>query len=62
MGHQYWAGGTSPQDSRMRRLKTFASVMYAFCIYMLLEVLGVDLAIVFGLITFLFNFVWRRHG
>mmetsp|Transcript_129935 Transcript_129935/g.363665 ORF Transcript_129935/g.363665 Transcript_129935/m.363665 type:complete len:442 (+) Transcript_129935:116-1441(+) len=38
-------------------LKTFASVMYAFCIYMLLEVLGVDLAIVFGLITFLFNFV-----
>jgi len=38
-------------------LKTFASVMYAFCIYVLLAGLGVDLAIVFGLITFLFNFV-----
>merc|ERR1712176_865903 len=38
-------------------LKTFASAMYAFCIYMLLQGLGVDLAIVFGLITFLFNFV-----
>mmetsp|Transcript_101404 Transcript_101404/g.262562 ORF Transcript_101404/g.262562 Transcript_101404/m.262562 type:complete len:449 (+) Transcript_101404:40-1386(+) len=38
-------------------LKTFTSSMYAFCIYVLLLMLEVDLAIVFGLIAFVFNFV-----
>eukprot|EP00931_Biecheleriopsis_adriatica_P065790 TRINITY_DN40263_c0_g1_i1.p1 TRINITY_DN40263_c0_g1~~TRINITY_DN40263_c0_g1_i1.p1 ORF type:complete len:449 (-),score=101.15 TRINITY_DN40263_c0_g1_i1:40-1386(-) len=38
-------------------LKTLASAGYALCVWMLLHKLGVDLAIVFGLITFLFNFV-----
>jgi len=38
-------------------LKTGASSMYALCIYVLLLLLQVDLAIVFGLIAFVFNFV-----
>lgn len=38
-------------------LKTLASAGYACCVFLLLYVLGIDLAIVFGLITFLFNFV-----
>lgn len=38
-------------------LKSIASGSYAFCVWCLLHVLGVDLAIVFGLITFIFNFV-----
>lgn len=38
-------------------LKGIASSGYAFCVWVLLHVLGVDLAIVFGLITFVFNFI-----
>merc|ERR1712232_1360062 len=38
-------------------LKSIASALYAFCIWLLLHFIGVDLAIVFGLITFCFNFV-----
>jgi len=38
-------------------LKTLASAGYAFCVWVLLHTLGVNLAVVFGLITFLFNFV-----
>merc|ERR1719219_404410 len=38
-------------------LKTIASAGYAFCVWVLLHTLGVNLAVVFGLITFLFNFV-----
>jgi len=38
-------------------LKTLVSVLYAFCVFCLLEYLQVDLAIVFGLVTFVFNFV-----
>jgi len=38
-------------------LKGLASAGYAFCIWILLHFLGVDLAIVFGLITFVFNFI-----
>jgi len=38
-------------------LKSVASALYALCVWFLLYMLGIDLAIVFGLITFLFNFV-----
>jgi len=38
-------------------LKGLASAGYAFCIWILLHALGVDLAIVFGLITFVLNFI-----
>jgi len=38
-------------------LKGIASGGYAFCIWILLHFIGVDLAIVFGLITFVFNFI-----
>jgi len=38
-------------------LKTLASAGYAFCVWVLLHTLGINLAVVFGLITFLFNFV-----
>lgn len=38
-------------------LKGVASGSYAFCIWILLHILGVDLAVVFGLITFVFNFI-----
>lgn len=38
-------------------LKTLASAGYAFCVWVLLHTLGVNLAVVLGLITFLFNFV-----
>lgn len=38
-------------------LKGIASAGYAFCIWLLLHVLGVDLACVFGLITFVLNFI-----
>lgn len=38
-------------------LKGLASMGYAFCIWLLLHFLGVDLAIVFGLITFVLNFI-----
>lgn len=38
-------------------LKAIASAGYAFCVWVVLHLLGIDLAIVFGLITFLFNFV-----
>jgi len=38
-------------------LKTIASAMYAFFIYLLLQCLAVDLAIVFGLVSFVFNFI-----
>mmetsp|Transcript_36514 Transcript_36514/g.77678 ORF Transcript_36514/g.77678 Transcript_36514/m.77678 type:complete len:513 (-) Transcript_36514:29-1567(-) len=38
-------------------LKGIASGGYAFCIWILLHFLGVDLAIVFGLITFVLNFI-----
>jgi len=38
-------------------LKTLASVLYASCVWVLLHSLGINLAVVFGLITFLFNFV-----
>jgi len=38
-------------------LKSAASAMYALCIYLWLLWMKVDLAIVFGLIAFLFNFV-----
>mmetsp|Transcript_150597 Transcript_150597/g.266348 ORF Transcript_150597/g.266348 Transcript_150597/m.266348 type:complete len:430 (-) Transcript_150597:31-1320(-) len=38
-------------------LKALASGGYAFCVWLLLHTMGIDLAIVFGLITFLFNFV-----
>merc|ERR1719362_1927117 len=38
-------------------LKSVSSAGYAFCVWFLLYMLGIDLAIVFGLITFLFNFV-----
>lgn len=38
-------------------LKTLASAGYAFCVWVLLHALGINLAVVFGLITFLFNFV-----
>merc|ERR1711988_1787081 len=38
-------------------LKTLASAGYASCVWLLLHFLNIDLAIVFGLVTFLFNFV-----
>mmetsp|Transcript_116407 Transcript_116407/g.361699 ORF Transcript_116407/g.361699 Transcript_116407/m.361699 type:complete len:497 (+) Transcript_116407:169-1659(+) len=38
-------------------LKSLASASYALCIWGLLHALGVDLSAVFGIITFLFNFV-----
>jgi len=38
-------------------LKTLASAGYAFCVWVLLSTLGINLSVVFGLITFLFNFV-----
>jgi len=38
-------------------LKSVASGLYAFCIWLLLHFLDVDLAIVFGILTFFFNFV-----
>jgi len=38
-------------------LKTLASASYALCVWFLLHVLDINLAVVFGLITFLFNFV-----
>lgn len=38
-------------------LKSLASVGYASCVWLLLHLLNIDLAVVFGLITFLFNFV-----
>eukprot|EP00929_Paragymnodinium_shiwhaense_P060098 TRINITY_DN30046_c0_g1_i2.p1 TRINITY_DN30046_c0_g1~~TRINITY_DN30046_c0_g1_i2.p1 ORF type:complete len:444 (+),score=88.79 TRINITY_DN30046_c0_g1_i2:69-1400(+) len=38
-------------------LKMVASAAYAICVYVLLFVLNIDLAIVFAFITFLFNFV-----
>lgn len=38
-------------------LKTLVSVFYAFFVFCLLTWLDVDLAIVFGLVTFVFNFV-----
>merc|ERR1719223_2629345 len=38
-------------------LKGVASGSHAFCIWILLHILGVDLAIVFGPITFVFNFI-----
>lgn len=38
-------------------LKSLASAGYAFSVWLLLHFMGIDLAIVFGLITFLFNFV-----
>merc|ERR550532_585016 len=38
-------------------LKTIASAGYAFCVWVLLHTLGINLAVVFALITFLFNFV-----
>lgn len=40
-------------------LKIFVSVLYAFCVFCLLTWLQVDLAIVFGLVTFVFNFVFE---
>jgi AI-2 transport protein TqsA len=38
-------------------LKSIASGGYAFCVWLLLHFSNIDLAIVFGLVTFLFNFV-----
>merc|ERR1719217_1881189 len=38
-------------------LKMLASFSYAFCVWLLLWMLSIDLAIVFGCVTFLFNFV-----
>merc|ERR1711879_859280 len=38
-------------------LKSLASFLYAFCVWLLLHFLNVDLAIVFGVITFFCNFV-----
>lgn len=38
-------------------LKGLASAGYALCIWILLHLLGVDLAVVFGLITFVLNFI-----
>lgn len=38
-------------------LKTVASAMYASCIWLLLQALQIDLAIVFGLVAFMLNFV-----
>jgi len=38
-------------------LKALASIGYAFCVWLLFHYCNIDLAIVFGLITFLFNFV-----
>lgn len=38
-------------------LKTGVSALYAMCVWILLHVLGVDLAIVFGFVTFVFNFI-----
>jgi len=38
-------------------LKTLSSAGYAFCVWVLLHTLGINLAVVFGLLTFLFNFV-----
>jgi len=38
-------------------LKGLASGLYAFCIWILLRIIGVDLAIVFALVTFMFNFI-----
>lgn len=38
-------------------LKGLASALYATCVWVVLHLLSIDLAVVFGLITFLFNFV-----
>jgi AI-2 transport protein TqsA len=38
-------------------LKGLASALYATCVWVVLHALSIDLAVVFGLITFLFNFV-----
>eukprot|EP00448_Togula_jolla_P041056 CAMPEP_0170625416 /NCGR_PEP_ID=MMETSP0224-20130122/30744_1 /TAXON_ID=285029 /ORGANISM="Togula jolla, Strain CCCM 725" /LENGTH=391 /DNA_ID=CAMNT_0010951983 /DNA_START=42 /DNA_END=1213 /DNA_ORIENTATION=- len=38
-------------------LKSISSALYALCIWLLLHFLDIDLAIVFGLITFIVNFV-----
>lgn len=38
-------------------LKTFVSAMYALSVWCLLHYLGVDLSVVFGLITFVLNFI-----